>query len=29
MLARSIISGDASPPEKRLAEASFFVVIIG
>jgi hypothetical protein len=28
MLARSITSGDASPPEKTLAEASFFVVII-
>jgi hypothetical protein len=28
MLARSITSGDASPPEKTLAEASFFVVFI-
>jgi hypothetical protein len=28
MLARGITSGDASSPEERLAEASFFVVII-
>jgi hypothetical protein len=28
MLSRSIIWGDALPPENPLAEASFFVIIV-